>query len=62
MELYIKLLSLKKFLNLYNENKFLRRVLVYKDSNVYYIEAIKNELIELERLLNSKGIKYTIKK
>lgn len=59
MKLYIKLFSLTKFQNLFDNNKYLQKVLSETDSNVYFIET--DDLSEIKRLLISNNIKYEIK-
>lgn len=59
MKLYIKLFSLTKFQNLFDDNKYLQKVLSETDSNVYFIET--DDLSEIKRLLISNNIKYEIK-
>jgi len=59
MKLYIKFLSLPKFLNLFENSYYLRATLRHYDGNVYYIET--NDTEELEKLLQNENINYTIK-
>ena len=58
MKLYIRFISLRKFLELFDNNLYLRRVLRQTDSNVYLIET--DDLTEIERLLKERRIKYKI--
>lgn len=59
MKLYVNLFSLDEFLTLYSDNEYLQKVLIHNDGNVYIIDT--NDLVEIERLLNSRRIKYKIK-
>lgn len=59
MKLYIRLISLGKFLELFDDNLYLRRVLRQTNSNVYLIET--DDLTEIKRLLKSRNINYVIK-
>ena len=58
MKLYIRFGSLSKFQDLYDENKYLQKVLSQTTSNVYLIET--DNIEEIERLLKSRKINFEI--
>lgn len=61
MKLYIKLVSLAKFQNLFDSNEFIRTILRQTCSNMYHIDTdIKEEMAQLKYLLNKNNIKYSI--
>jgi len=62
MKLYVNLFSLGKFLTFYSENRYLQKVLVHNDANVYIIDTTdEGEIKDVKNMLNSRGIKYKIK-
>lgn len=58
MKLYVRAGSLMRFQNLFDENKYLQKVLSTTRSNVYFIDT--DDLTEIKRLLNSRGVKFEI--
>lgn len=58
MKLYVKIGSLKKFQELYDDNEYLRKVISPTMSNVYFIET--DDLTEIRRLLISRNINFEI--
>lgn len=58
MKLYIRAVSLPKFLALFDDSYYLRRVLTRTNTNVYYIDV--DDYTEIERLLKSRSINYKI--
>lgn len=58
MKLYVKIGSLKKFQELYDDNEYLRKVISPTRSNVYFIDT--DDLTEIRRLLISRNINFEI--
>lgn len=58
MKLYVRAGSLVKFQNLFDENKYLQKVLEPTTWNVYLINT--DDLSEIRRLLISRGINFEI--
>lgn len=62
MKLYVNLFSLGKFMTLYSENRYLQKVLLHNDANVYDIDTDdEGEIEDIKKMLNSRGIKYKMK-
>lgn len=61
MRLTVRLLDIPKLEDLIEDNEFIRKMLKPDPYGGWLMEANERQLIEIDRLLRSKGIKYTIK-